>query len=93
MNREFNFEIGDVVQIAQVDKQPQKKDRIANFKGQIIKLRGEGSSRMVTVRATMEGVVVDRIFPIQSPLIKDIKLVEKPKKAPRRARLFLQSAK
>lgn len=93
MNREFNFEIGDVVQVAQIDRQPEKKDRIANFKGQIIKLRGTGPTRMFTVRATMEGIVVDRIFPINSPLIKDIKLIEKPKKAPRRARLFLQGAK
>jgi len=93
MKKEFDFEIGDIVQVAQIDRQPDKKDRIANFRGQIIKLRGQGPSRTFTVRANLEGVMVERIFPIASPLIQEIKLVEKPKKAPRRARLFKQAAK
>jgi len=43
---------------------------------------------MFTVRKTVGDVAVERIWPVNSPSIEDVKLKEKPKKTPRRARLF-----
>lgn len=52
-----------------------KKDRIVPFMGKIIKVKGAGSNRMITVQNALEGVMVDRIFPVMSPTITKIELL------------------
>lgn len=93
MKQDYAFKVGDVVQIAQLDRQEGKKDRTSYFKGRVIKLKGSGQQQMVTIRQNIEGIEVDRIYPVMSPIIQGVKLLEKPRRKVRRARLFKISKK
>ncbi|MBP6913424.1 MAG: 50S ribosomal protein L19 [Candidatus Levybacteria bacterium] len=63
-----------------------KKERIVPFQGKIIKVKGAGLNKMITVQNALEGVVVDRIFPVSSPTLTKIELmvVKESKKATRK---------
>lgn len=62
------------------------KERIQDFRGDVIQIKGEGSTRTFTVRKISNGVGVERIFPISSPNIAEIKVTKHGKV--RRSRLF-----
>ncbi len=64
------------------------KERIQEFRGDVIQLRGEGSSKTFTVRKIASGVGVERVFPLNSPFVDDI-VVNKTGRV-RRAKLFYQ---
>jgi len=58
-----------------------KRERVISFTGEVVKSRGVGSSKMVTVRQNIDGVDVDRILPVMHPSIVNIELIqEKAKK-------------
>lgn len=61
-----------------------KKERIIAFQGKIIKSRGVGESKMVTVRQFVDGVDVDRIFPVNAPSIVKLENIEIKKKKSRK---------
>lgn len=62
------------------------KERIQTFKGDVIKIKGEGSNRTFTVRKMSAGYGVERIFPYDSPSIVDVKVNKRGKV--RRAKLY-----
>lgn len=63
------------------------KDRIQIFEGVVIKIgSGTGSDKSVRVRKVVEGVGVEKIFPINSPAINEIEVMRKGKI--RRAKLY-----
>ncbi|HRG68014.1 MAG TPA: 50S ribosomal protein L19 [Saprospiraceae bacterium] len=62
------------------------KERIQDFRGDVINIRGEGKNKTFTVRKVSSGVGVERIFPFSSPNIAEIKVVKKGRV--RRAKLF-----
>lgn len=62
------------------------KERIQSFKGNVLQINGVGSTKTFTVRKMSSGVGVERIFPISSPAIMDIKILKRGKV--RRAKLF-----
>ena len=62
------------------------KERIQDFRGDVIQIKGSGAGKTFTVRKISNGVGVERIFPFSSPNITEIKLLKKGKV--RRARLF-----
>ena len=62
------------------------KERIQFFKGDVIQRRGVGSTETFTIRKMSSGIGVERIFPINSPLIDKIELNKKGKI--RRSRIF-----
>lgn len=62
------------------------KERIQIFKGDVIKIKGEGVRKTFTVRKMSGNYGVERIFPYNSPSIVDITLNKKGKV--RRAKLY-----
>jgi large subunit ribosomal protein L19 len=62
------------------------KERIQDFRGDVIQVRGAGDSRMFTVRKISNGVGVERIFPLNSPFIAEVTLNKTGKV--RRAKLY-----
>ncbi len=62
------------------------KERIQDFKGDVIQIKGMGAGKTFTVRKMSNGVGVERIFPYHSPHIVDIKVLKQGKV--RRARLY-----
>ena len=53
------------------------KERIQAFEGTIIKKRGSGVGKTITVRKTFQGVGVERVFPVYSPRIEKIAVIRK----------------
>ena len=77
---------GDTVKVHQKIKEGDK-ERIQIFEGVVIaKKHGVGISATITVRKVVEGVGVERIFPIHSPSIGKIEVVKSGKV--RRSKLY-----
>lgn len=79
------FAAGDTVTVTYKIKEG-NKERLQSFRGDIIQRRGSGTSATFTIRKITGGIGVERIFPISSPFIEEIK-VEKRGKV-RRARIY-----
>ena len=62
------------------------KERIQDFKGDVLQIRGTGAGKTFTVRKVSNGVGVERIFPFNSPNIVEVKLLKRGHV--RRAKLF-----
>ena len=68
------------------------KERMQAFEGLIIKVSsGSGVSKTITVRKVVDGVGVEKIFPIDSPNIGKIDVVRKSRV--RRAKLYFMRKK
>lgn len=81
---------GYVVRVHQKIREGEK-DRIQVFEGVVIKLgSGTGSDKSIRVRKVVEGVGVEKIFPINSPAISEIEVIRKGKI--RRAKLYYMRA-
>lgn len=66
------------------------KERIQRFQGVVIARKHGGIEETVTVRKISNGIGVERIFPIHSPMIASIKVIRRGKV--RRAKLhYLRS--
>ena len=79
------FSIGDTVRVA-VKIREGEKERIQAFEGTVIAKRGSGIAETFTVRRLSYGVGVERVFPLHSPNVTDVKVVRKGKV--RRAKLY-----
>lgn len=53
------------------------KERTQAFEGVIIKKQGSGLNKTITVRKVFQGVGVERVFPIHSPRIENIKVLRR----------------
>ena len=62
------------------------KERIQDFRGDVIQVKNSGAGKTFTVRKISNGVGVERIFPFSSPIITEIKVLKKGRV--RRAKLF-----
>jgi large subunit ribosomal protein L19 len=65
---------GDTVRVA-LKVVEGNRERIQVFEGTIMRLRGGGIGRSITVRALRSGVGVERTFKINSPRIERIEVV------------------
>ena len=63
-----------------------EKERSQSFKGDVIKISGEGAAKTFTVRKISNGVGVERIWPFSSPSLTSISVVKRGKV--RRAKLY-----
>ena len=67
------FRPGDTVRV-HVRIREGDKERIQVFEGVVIRRRGGGSSATFTVRKVSYGVGVERIFPVQSPIVQKVEI-------------------
>ncbi len=79
------FRPGDTVRV-HVNIREGDKQRIQVFEGVVIRRRGAGSSATFTVRKLSYGVGVERIFPVESPIVKKVEI--KSRGHVRRSRLY-----
>ncbi|KXK34010.1 MAG: 50S ribosomal protein L19 [Chlorobi bacterium OLB6] len=80
-----SFRPGDTVTVA-VRVVEGDKERIQNFQGVVIARRGSGMNETFRIRKISNGVGVERIFPIHSPIIQSLKVVKEG--SVRRAKLY-----
>ncbi|MBI5369996.1 50S ribosomal protein L19 [Candidatus Uhrbacteria bacterium] len=62
--------------IVDVSPKGEERQRIQVFEGMVLGIRGAGVSRTFTIRKMSGTVAVEKIFPIQSPVIAKIELVK-----------------
>ncbi len=68
------FRPGDTLRVS-VRVKEGDKERVQAFEGVCIARRGSGVSETFTVRKVSNGVGVERIFPVHSPMIADLSVV------------------
>ncbi len=71
-----DFRPGDTINIA-VRVIEGEKERVQNFQGIVIARRGSGINATFRVRKISNGVGVERIFPLYSPIISNIDVVKR----------------
>ena len=64
----------------------QGKERLGQFEGIVIRVRGAGSSKTFTVRRMTHGVGVERVFPFDAPIIDRVDVLRSGKV--KRSRLY-----
>jgi len=79
------FHVGDTVEVYYRVKEGDK-ERVQRFEGTVIRRSGGGTAETFTVRRIVAGEGVERIFPLHSPNLVDIKVVRFGRV--RRARLY-----
>jgi large subunit ribosomal protein L19 len=81
----INFGVGDTIsvsfRIVEGDKERQQV-----FQGVVISRKGRGIGEMVVVRKIVEEIGVERIFPLNSPMVAEIEMVRRGDA--RRAKLY-----
>lgn len=79
------FKAGDTVRI-HVKIKEGEKERIQVYEGQVIRKRRGGVGASFTARKISYGIGVERIFPLNSPIIDKIEVVQQGRV--RRSRLY-----
>jgi large subunit ribosomal protein L19 len=79
------FNVGDTVKVFSKIIEG-GKERVQGFEGIVIKKQGGSNRHNFTVRRLVQGVGVERTFPIHSPRVERVQLIRKGKV--RRAKLY-----
>ncbi|MGH9867562.1 MAG: 50S ribosomal protein L19 [Candidatus Polarisedimenticolia bacterium] len=79
------FTPGDTVKVA-VRVKEGDKERIQIFQGVVMALKGGGARQTFTVRKVSDGIGVERIFPMHSPTLGKVEVVQRGRT--RRAKLY-----
>jgi large subunit ribosomal protein L19 len=85
VERKVEYKPGDTIAVSFRIKEGDK-ERIQQYQGTVIQAKGAGTGKTITVRKSSGNVFVERVFPIHSPLISEIKLVKRGRV--RRAKLY-----
>jgi large subunit ribosomal protein L19 len=80
-----DFGVGDTVDVHYLIREGDK-ERIQVFSGTVIAIKGSGIRRAALVRRLVGGEGVERLFPLHSPRVKDVKV--KARGRTRRAKLY-----
>ncbi|MFA7202019.1 MAG: 50S ribosomal protein L19 [Candidatus Paceibacterota bacterium] len=68
------------------------KERASNFKGVVLaRKHGSQNGATFTVRAMVDGVGVEKVYPIHSPNIISVKITSSPKKVKRSKLYFVRT--
>jgi len=79
------FSVGDTIRVyAKI--QEGDKERLQGFEGVVIARKNGGIAQTFTVRKIVQGIGVERIFPLHSPKVDKIKMIKRGKV--RRAKLY-----
>ena len=62
------------------------KVRIQEYRGDVLQIKGQGTTKTFTVRKISNGIGVERVFPFASPNIESIKVLRRGRV--RQARLY-----
>ncbi len=69
------FKTGMEVEVHQIIREGEK-ERIQKFKGLIISMKGATAlTHVITVRADVDGIGIEKIFPVNSPFIAKIEIL------------------
>lgn len=79
------FNVGDTVNIHYRVREGEK-ERIQQYEGVVINLRGSGANKTFTVRKISNNVGVERVFPFYTPFISKLEVKKRGKV--RRSKLF-----
>lgn len=85
IRREFSFRPGDTVRV-HVKIREGEKERVQVFEGVVIALKRAGARSSFTVRKVSYHVGVERVFPLNSPVVEKVEVVSSGKV--RRAKLY-----
>jgi large subunit ribosomal protein L19 len=80
-----SFKSGDTITVYYTIKEGDK-ERTQLFKGDVIQRKGSGATETFTIRKISHSIGVERIFPINSPLIEKIEVNKEGRV--RRARIY-----
>jgi large subunit ribosomal protein L19 len=80
-----DFKAGDTICVT-VKVKEGAKERLQDFQGTVIKIKGSGIGKTFCVRKITDGVSVEKIFPYFSPSISEVTLLKKG--VVRRAKLY-----
>lgn len=80
-----SFNVGDTVRVFSKIVEGDK-ERLQPFEGTVIKKRGGGVREVFTVRKIVQGIGVEKTFPIHSPRVEKIKVLKSGN--PKRAKLY-----
>ena len=79
------FKAGDTVNVSYRIVEG-SKERIKQFQGVVLQIKGSGVNKTFTVRKISGGIGVERVFPFTTPMISEIKVVKRG--VVRRARIY-----
>ncbi len=83
-----SFRVGDVVRVSQ-RIQEGEKSRIQVFEGTVLGIKGRGISKTFLVRRIgVQQIGIEKIFPLEAPVVEDIEVVKHGGKGVRRAKLY-----
>jgi len=78
---------GAVVKVTERIKDGEK-ERVSNFQGIIIaRKHGKEAGARFTVRAVIDEIGVEKVYPLHSPMIAKVQIISAPKK-PKRSKLY-----
>lgn len=85
--KRLGIRAGDTIRVSQKVLEKEGKYRIQMFEGLVIAVKhGTEAGGTFTVRATMSGVGVEKVFPLYAPMIEKLEIIRRSKV--RRAKLY-----
>jgi len=85
--QQITFAPGDIIRVHQKIREGEKT-RTQVFEGTVIKIKGRGENKTFTARKVVDGVAVERIWPLQSRNVEKIDIKAHSKERVRRAKLY-----